>query len=107
MTNSRAKGRRTELKAKIELEREGWLLEQAKPSQIWGKQNDLFSLFDFLGIKKVGDKQYLIWVQVKTNKKPSLEPFKKFKEEYCDEYNVVEVWIWHDYSRKGWEKIRI
>jgi hypothetical protein len=112
--NKRSKGRRNENRAKEELEREGWLVEQAKGSTRWNKQTDIFGLWDILAIKKVEIGidciptlkmvQKRRWIQVKSNKFPNLKPFIEFKEKYCDENDLAEIWVWEDYNRKGWKK---
>lgn len=98
MVNARKKGSRSELKAVKELEADGWLVHRVKGSSKWNKNVDMFSLFDLCAKKD----SVTLWIQVKTNKKPPLDKYSKFKEEYCCEYENVEVWVYTD--RKGVKK---
>jgi len=103
--NTRVKGQRAELKAQKELKEEGWFIERAPGSTKWNKQVDLWGIFDLVGLKKIDGVQKRIWAQVKCNVKPSLKPFRKFKEDYCDENDTVEIFVYKD--RKMRDRIRV
>ena len=100
--NRRAKGNRNELKAVKELEADGYITYRVKGSTNRFQKNvDIFGLFDILGKRK----EQMIWVQVKSNKKPSLKPFVEFYKKYCSGLDSVEIWVYKD--RKGVEKHQI
>lgn len=104
MVNRRGKGQRRELQTVKELEKDGWFIVARAKGTKWGKQTDLAGgLFDVLAIKKIGLYQARCWVQVKSNQKPNLKPYKDFLDKYCDAGDSVEVWVWKD--RVGFEKI--
>lgn len=101
--NRREKGMRNERKAVKELEAEGWLTYRVKGSTIFNKNVDIFSLFDIFCIKELkmnqGDVETMFrLIQVKTNKKPSLKPFKNFKRKYP--IIDCEIWIYRDRKEK-------
>ena len=116
--NTRAKGMRAERRAEKELKEEGWLIARAKGSTKYNKSVDFFGLFDIIALRETDSLKILVlgnytiskgvrrkYIQIKCNYKPSLKPYKKFNEKYCDENDSVEIWIWYD--RKGWKKIVI
>lgn len=95
--SNRSKGNRNERKCVLELEKDGWLVYRVKGTTKFNLNCDIFSLFDICARK--GKK--IKWVQVKSNKKPNLKPFKEFYDRYCNEYESVQVWVMKDY--KGWK----
>lgn len=98
--SSRSKGNRNERKAQLELEAQGFLVYRVKgANNKFVKNIDIFSLFDIVAKKGKNTK----WLQIKTNRKPVLTPYKEFKDKYCSEYESVEVWVHID--RKGWRRI--
>lgn len=62
--NSRRKGAYIEAKAKIALQKEGWLVTTSKNNSRFAKEKDYFGLWDAVCVK-YGE---VMWVQVKTNK---------------------------------------
>ena len=84
MVNTRSKGMRNERKAVKELERMGWLTYRVKGSSKWNRNVDIFGLWDIFAIQQCGDHTETILIQVKTNKKPILKPFKTFAKKYPD-----------------------
>lgn len=105
MINTRKKGQKTELKCEKELKDLGWLTYKVKGSTKFNKNVDIFGLFDLFSIKLVKNKQKRLWIQVKTNNMPygkELNPYKKFKKDYCDKNDSVEIWNW--VNHKGWRK---
>ena len=102
--NSRTKGIRTELKAKKELEKDGWLVYRVPASRMWQTQEDIMGLWDLLAIKP----QQILFVQIKTNRKRNTIPHLEFMRKYFKFNNTVraEVWVWRDYGR-GFNKIGI
>lgn len=93
---ARSKGNRNEVKAVKELETNGWLVYRVKGATRFNKNVDIFGLFDI--VAKKGKK--IKWVQVKSNRRPPMEPFKVFKDTYCSSYESVEVWVYRDYKQK-------
>jgi len=109
--NTRIKGRRNELKAKAELEKEGWLVQDVKGSTKWNKNVDFFGLFDLIAIKKPKLTDYyefnnsatlIKFIQVKTNRKPPFKKYEEFKDKHCRFNAFVEVWVWFD--REGFKR---
>lgn len=98
---ARRKGSRNELKAVRELEERGWNVYRVKGATKFNKNVDMFGLFDILALypKGFGLAPKMLWLQVKSNRKPSMKPFKEFKKMYCDgPTQKVEVWVYHDYK---------
>ena len=87
--NSRAKGRRSELKTKAYLEANGWIVDLVKGSSKFNKSVDFFNLFDGIAIKK----GVVLFIQVKSNRKPSLKLFKEFHNKY---QVPIDIFIWKD-----------
>ena len=96
MVHKRNKGNRIERLAVKELEDDGWKVYRVKGSTKFNKNVDIFGLFDILAIKKVINNTLYKFIQVKSNKKPTLEPFKAFVNEYQDDYNLFEIWVKKD-----------
>lgn len=90
--NSRAKGKRSELKTQKFLEKKGYQVYTA-PVMQFRKNNDIFNLFDHVATN--GDR--LIFIQTKSNycPKPVREAIKSFKLKA-----EKEIWVWKDYARK-------
>ena len=110
MVNARAKGMRNELKAEKELISQGYLTYRVKGSTKFNKNVDIFGLWDIYCIKeKVGPLNIRIncfvprrtiikLIQIKTNQKPSLKPFKEFAKKYSE--IDCEIWIYKDRKEK-------
>ena len=60
------------------------------------KTKDLYGLFDLIAIKPKRTKL----IQFKTNKQPTLKPFKNFANTYPQ--FEIEIWVWIDYE--GFDK---
>lgn len=99
--NTRAKGNRNEARAVTALENNGWLTYRVKGSTIWNKNVDIFGLFDIIAIKRLNGITYTRYIQVKSNQKPSMKPFKLFKDAYGDERIAVEIWVYVDRKQDG------
>lgn len=98
---TRKKGNRNRRKAIELLESEGFLVDIVEKTGKFVKQKDLFGLWDLMAIKRLPEYTEVRLVQVKSNTKPTMKPFRQFKEEYGDAFSC-EVWIWKD--RKGFTK---
>ena len=98
---------RSERKAEQELKSQGWLVYRVKGSTKFNKNVDIFGLWDILAIKKISpnlsrtSETAIVLIQVKTNKKPTLKPFKAFAQKYPD----IECMIWIYKDRKEKEVI--
>ena len=92
MKNPKAKGRRNEVKTKKYLEERGWLCELVRGSSKFSKSVDFFGLFDLIALKE----GIVMFVQVKSNRKPKLRPFKEFKEKY---FVPIYIFVWKDYAK--------
>ena len=90
--NSRKKGRETELRAKKDLEAEGWNVVLVDMPQKFKKSQDLFGCWDIIACKPGIFKL----VQVKTNQWGDIRECKSFKEEYFFAHSFVtcEIWMW-------------
>lgn len=99
--NKRAKGNKAELRAVKELEAEGFLVYRVPPSRLYQTGQDIFSIFDMVAKKA----SKTIWLQIKSNRKPNMQPFKEFKEKWCNALDSVQVWVWVD--REGFTKIEV
>lgn len=93
--NTREKGNRNERKAVKELEDVGWLTYRVKGSTKFNKSVDIFGLWDIFAIARSGA---MMLIQVKTNKKPVLKPFKAFAKKYPFIY--CQIWIYKDRKEK-------
>ncbi len=93
--SNRSKGSRNELKAVKELEAEGWIVYRVPPSRKWQIKQDIYEKFDIVAKKD----RHTLWIQVKTNKTPPLQPFIDFKNKYCSEFEDVEIWNYRDYKK--------
>ncbi|MEK6883558.1 MAG: hypothetical protein AABY22_28275 [Nanoarchaeota archaeon] len=103
LKGKRVKGNRNRRKAIEELEKEGYVVEVVEKTGKFVKVKDFFGLFDLVAINRNGK---IKWIQIKSNRKPNLTPFKQFRERYSRLFNInMEVWIWKD--RIGFEKIII
>lgn len=96
MINTYQKGYRTSKRGRDELEKDGWITADVEIKGKFFKQKDLFNLFDVIAIKPNRTKL----IQFKTNRMPTLKPFKEFTKQYPQ--FEVEIWCWID--RKGWKK---
>ena len=110
MVNSRAKGHNTERRAKKELESIGWLVDKARGSMRWSKNNDFFNMWDLIAIRG----GILRFIQVKTNNKPKLDKFINWRNKWVGAYSdciICEIWIYYEKNKakkwKGWRKIVI
>lgn len=92
MVNTRAKGRRSEMKAKAILEAAGYDVIVVKPARKFDTENDFFGLWDAIAVNSVGFR----CVQVKTNKKPTKEYTEGLSRWVCPPNCTKELWIFRD-----------
>ena len=102
--NSRQKGRQSELRAKKDLESEGWLVHLTDMPQKFKKNQDFFGCWDAICVKPGRFKL----VQVKTNQWGDLRACQAFNEEYFYNHDFVscEAWMW-DSKLKNWRIRRL
>ena len=102
LKNPKAKGSRVELKAKRQLEADGWIVEKVKYGGKFNKTVDFFGKWDLLALKD----SKIMFVQCKCNRKPTMKPYQEFKKRY-DWLNLIkmEVWVWYD--RVGFDYIEV
>lgn len=118
--SSRSKGRRNELAYKKLLESRGYLVYLVKMPTKFSKDQDIFKLFDGIAVKnhygyKISinhnvpitkiNNSTLLFFQIKTNRKPKLEPFRLFKLAFPMKEIKIIIAIHHDHG--GWEEIEI
>lgn len=101
MVNARWKGKWNETKAKKELEKRGWLVEQVKGSTKFNLQCDFFGLFDIIALKQHKfvniDRTLVLMVQVKSNVRINKQRrilLQDFKNRFKD--IEVEEWVYKD-----------
>ena len=90
--NTRAKGRKNEIKAKKILEAAGYDVELTKSPSKWAEQQDLFGLWDLMAVKK----NEIRFVQVKSNRMVygvDLEPYLEWQ---CPDVCTKEIWVFKD-----------
>lgn len=104
LIHPRKKGQGLELRAYKELIADGWLVEKVKYPGKWAKRVDMYGMFDILALKKIEGITHHRYIQIKANRKPKLRGFRDWKEQYADDRISVEIWVWHDRSRTGFEK---
>lgn len=93
--NPKAKGYRTVAKCRKFYEGDGWKIANVEKTSRFIQEKDLFGLFDLIGIRK----NEVIFIQVKTNRKPKLTEYEEFAKKYCGDAIKCELYIWFD--RKG------
>lgn len=111
MTNSRAKGRKNELRvAKFYQQQPNTIVQLAPMSRKWQDNQDFFGIWDLM-VKKLDKSQIVpgeeagaidktiintFWVQVKSNQKPPLEPFQTWCDRWCNKYEEAHLWVVRD-----------
>lgn len=95
MVNTRQKGNRSVRKARDYYEEQGWKTDVVEKTGKFIFEKDLYGLFDVVGIKK----NQVIFVQVKTNRPPTREPFKDFAKDYAGKNLRIQSYTWYD--RRG------
>ena len=94
--STRDKGRRNELRARDVLLAAGYDVQMAPMPSRWARQQDLWGLWDLVGINAVS----IRFVQVKTNKKPSREYTEELAAFVCPANCTKELWIFKDREPK-------
>lgn len=102
MVNTKRKGAETVRKGKELLEADGWVCDTTEKVGKHIKNKDLFSsLYKYFGFDMIAIKPNRTkLIQFKTNRFPSMKPYKEFSKVY--KQFEVEIWAWFDY--KGFKK---
>ena len=92
--NTKAKGRRNELKAKKQLEEEGFqvIIAPRSTRKFEKGEHDLFGLWDLIACNK----DIIRFIQVKSNRKPYGKLRAKYAAFECPEECPKELWIYYD-----------
>lgn len=98
MVNTTNKGRRIELLARKELEKDGYLVEKKNASR-W-QSNDFWGLFDIIAIHPIQNITRLI--QIKSNRSHFYTACKEIAEWGKNKCLNCEVWLKE--NRKPWRK---
>ena len=100
--SSRSKGQRTVKKAIAYLESEGFVVDDVEKKGRYLLHKDLFSKicdgFDLIALKP----KLVVFIQVKTNKKPLQKTYKWFARKYAS--REIQVWSLTWMDRKGFVK---
>ena len=105
MKNTKAKGKRIEKDARLILESEGWLVEQANPKlcfigpgRMISKAHDFFGCWDFIAVRNYEIK----WVQISTwaHKSDKIKQVERFPFG-----NEQEIWLWFSQGKGSHFKI--
>jgi hypothetical protein len=109
MANAKAKGNRLEMRAKKELEEDGYLVERARGIPIWiapgkciVKAVDFFNTYDLIAVGH----GLVRFIQITTFDVGTFSEKKKKvaeRAEYFGDQCSMEIWRWKD--REGWRKI--
>ena len=103
MVNCRRKGRFYELKAKKYFEEKGWLVQLAPNSTKWQSSQDLFGLFDLIGVKRELNISIIgryydskkLYCQVKyAQTRGVLKDLQAFKNNYLGPLDTVMLLVW-------------
>lgn len=96
MKNTRAKGRKNELKTAKELVKAGFHVERMNPPPRRSKGHvDFFERFDVIAVDPLtGMTRY---IQVKSNRMPS-PAYRDYLSRFCvgRKHCTIELWIWYD-----------
>jgi hypothetical protein len=90
--NTRAKGRRNELRAKKLLEEAGYEVEITKGSQKFNKSVDFFGLWDLIAINP----KTIRFIQVKSNRKASGIDQEAMNLWITPDCCTKEMWVYKD-----------
>lgn len=90
--NSRAKGRRNELRTKEVLISLGYSVCLAPNPSKFSLENDQFGLWDMIAVNSTT----IRWVQTKSNQGASPAKRKLMEDWACPDGTTKEIWIWHD-----------
>jgi hypothetical protein len=94
--NSRAKGRKNELKTKAWLEAFGWSVALCPMGNSYGASQDFFGCWDIIACS-AQEGPYLRFIQVKSNQMPGPAErarLARFRDQSA--LGSLELWIWYD-----------
>ncbi|MBI2110673.1 hypothetical protein HYT51_02740 [Candidatus Woesearchaeota archaeon] len=94
-----------EVRAKKELEAEGWRVDDKRGMSRWSKNRDFFNLWDLVAVKKG---EALRWISIKGTMGAIESHREEIRSFWLPENNVKEIWWWSDSKKnKGWRKVVI
>ena len=91
---SRAKGNRTRNKCVRSYAGKDWDVEIVEKTGRFVKIKDLYGLFDLIAIKGT----QVLFIQVKTNKPATQQPYIDWAEAHCNESIRCICWTWYDHK---------
>lgn len=91
---SRSKGNRTRNKCVRYYSGKDWDVEVVEKTGRFVKIKDLYGLFDLIAIKGT----QVAFIQVKTNKPPTQQPFKDWAKAHCSDNIKCICWTWYDHK---------
>jgi len=93
-----------EIKAKKELEAEGWKVDDKRGMSRFSKNRDFWNRFDLVAVKKGSP---LRWISIKGHNRGSKEHRLELSDFWLPEGNTKELWIWPaNKKKKGWIKLK-
>lgn len=90
--NTRAKGRRNEFRCRDALVALGYVVELSRPASRFSVQNDLWGLWDVVGVRHDG----IRFIQVKTNHTATKDWRRRAIEWHVPNNATKELWIYYD-----------
>ena len=94
-----------EIKAKKELEAEGWAVDDKRGMGRWSKNRDFWNVFDL--VAKQDGIPYMRWISVKGRAGVSIEHKKDVERCWLPKGNVKEIWSRSRSKKKYWKKVII
>lgn len=94
-----------EIKAKKELEADGWVVDDKRGMGRWAKNRDYFHCFDLLAKKRGYDK--LRWISIKGRAGVPKLHLEQVRNCWLPKGNVKEIWSRSQSKKKYWKKVII
>jgi len=93
-----------EIKAKKELEADGWTVDTKRGMSKWSKDRDYFHCFDLLCKKR---EYKLRWISIKGRAGVSTWHLDQVKNCWLPKGNIKEIWSRSRSKKKYWKKVII
>ncbi len=87
-----------EIKAKKELEAQGYQVDDKRGMSRWSKNRDFWNLFDLVAIP--ADRSYILWLSIKGHQGIPGWHLKEIKEFKMPAGNRKEIWNYRNLKRK-------